>query len=106
MGIRNAMITRSTPTPKPKSRAAQTMLDLVIYNSRRRGDKTAEILSHAEIGATIDSAVDLLRKHDGLEREVTQLRDALESLAYWSRSRTETRISLRTRIAKIMETKL
>jgi hypothetical protein len=34
-----------------------------------------------------------------LETELAACREALESVAYWSRSRTETRISLRDRIA-------
>ena len=49
------------------SAAAETLLALAIYNSWRRGDETIEMPSPAEIGATIDDAVNLLRKYDDLK---------------------------------------
>lgn len=84
------------------SRARETLLALANFNSWRRGDETIEMPAPAEIGATIDDAVNLLRKYDALERETRRLRDGLESLAYWSRNRTATRITLRDRIAALL----
>lgn len=55
------------------SAATETLLALAIYNSWRRGDETIEMPSPAEIGATIDDAVNLLRKHDKLERRAKRL---------------------------------
>ena len=56
------------------SQSKKTLLALAIYNSWRRGDETIEMPSPAEIGATIDDAVNLLRKYDGLERRVERLK--------------------------------
>ena len=84
------------------SKANETLLALANFNSWRRGDETLEMPAPAEIGATIDDAVNLLRKYDGLERENARLRESLESLAYLSRNRTATRIALRDRIAVIL----
>jgi hypothetical protein len=55
------------------SAATETLLFLANYNSWRRGDETIEMPSPAEIGATIDDAVNLLRKHDKLERRAKRL---------------------------------
>lgn len=84
------------------NKANETLLALANFNSWRRGDETLEMPPPAEIGATIDDAVNLLRKYDEMEREARRLRDGLESLAYWSRNRTATRIALRDRIAALL----
>jgi hypothetical protein len=84
------------------SKATETLLALANFNSWRRGDETLEMPPPAEIGATIDDAVNLLRKHDETERELVRLREAVKDLAYWSRSTTETRITLRDRIAAVL----
>lgn len=55
------------------SRATETLLALANYNSWRRGDDSIEMPHPAEIGATIDQAVFLLRKYDRLERENDRL---------------------------------
>jgi hypothetical protein len=55
------------------SAATETIAFLRNYNSWRRGDETLEMPSPAEIGATIDDAVNLLRKHDKLERKNAEL---------------------------------
>ena len=67
--------------------AKQTIVGLATYNSWRRGDETIEMPAPAEIGATIDDAVNLLRKYDEMERElaterekVRVLREACESI--------------------------
>jgi hypothetical protein len=51
----------------------ETIVDLATYNLWRRGDETIEMPSPAKIGATIDDAVNLLRKHDKLERRTKRL---------------------------------
>jgi hypothetical protein len=38
-----------------------------------------------------------------LELENARMREALEGLAYWSRRKTETRITLRNRIAAVLD---
>lgn len=60
--------------------AKQTIVDLLTYNQWRRGDETIEMPSPAEIGATIDDAVNLLRKHDDLERKLTTERKKVRVL--------------------------
>ena len=62
------------------SAATETIAFLRNYNSWRRGDETLEMPSPAEIGATIDDAVNLLRKHDKLERRVERLTIALRDV--------------------------
>ena len=61
------------------SAATETIAFLAKYNSWRRGDETIEMPSPAEIGATIDDAVNLLRKYDDLkaraERAEAELAD-------------------------------
>ena len=61
------------------SAATETIAFLANYNSWRRGDETIEMPSPAEIGATIDDAVNLLRKYDDLkaraERAEAELAD-------------------------------
>ena len=84
------------------SKASETLLALANFNSWRRGDETLEMPPPEEIGSTIDDAVNLLRKYDKTERKLARLREALDGLAYWSRSRTETRITLRNRIAAVL----
>lgn len=82
--------------------AKETLLFLANYNSWRRGDETLEMPSPSEIGAAIDAAVNLLRKHDENERELARLRSEIEKLAYLSRNRTATRIALRDHISKVL----
>ncbi len=79
--------------------AKETLGFLAKYNSWRRGDETLQMPPPDEIGAAIDDAVNLLRKYDETQRLYAQMRLEIENLAYWSRSNTETRISLRDRIA-------
>ena len=62
------------------SAATETLLFLANYNSWRRGDKTIEMPSPAKIGATIDDAVNLLRKHDKLERRAKRLESDVNRL--------------------------
>ena len=84
------------------NKPAETLLALANFNSWRRGDESLEMPSPAEIGATIDDAVNLLREYDYMERENKRLTEALEDLAYHSRNRLATRITLRDRIANII----
>ncbi len=63
------------------SAAAETLLALAIYNSWRRGDETIEMPAPAEIGATIDAAVNLLRKYDDLKARAER---AEAELKEWS----------------------
>jgi len=84
------------------AKARETILALANYNSWRRGDEALEMPDPAEIGASIDDAVNLLRRYDEVERENARLRESLQSLAYLSRDRTQTRITLRDRIADIL----
>jgi len=91
------------------SKASETLLALANFNSWRRGDETLEMPPPEEIGATIDDAVNLLRGLDETERKLGEtehrlasLRTQVEGLAYWSRSKTETRITLRDRIATVV----
>ena len=77
-----------------KTQAQQTLLFLANYNSWRRGDETLEMPSPAEIGATIDDAVNLLRKHDDLERRVEQLTIALkDAISTYDPHRKETLVT-------------
>ena len=55
------------------SAATQIINFLQNYNAWRRGFEGIEMPSPAEIGATIDDAVNLLRKHDKLERRAKRL---------------------------------
>lgn len=75
--------------------AKETIVGLATYNQWRRGDETIEMPSPAEIGATIDDAVNLLRKHDDLERKlaaerekVRVLRAEVERMSHEARTRT------------------
>src|SRR5574343_964397 len=52
------------------SNAKKTLLALAEFNSWRRGDESLEMPSPAEIGASIDDAVNLLRQYDEMEREM------------------------------------
>jgi hypothetical protein len=58
----------------------QTIVGLATYNSWRRGDETIEMPAPAEIGATIDHAVNLLRKYDEMERKLTAEREKVRVL--------------------------
>lgn len=60
------------------TKAKETLIALATYNSWRRGDETIEMPEPSEIGATIDDAVNLLRRYDELERRVKQLTTALK----------------------------
>lgn len=62
------------------SAATETLLALAIYNSWRRGDETIEMPSPAEIGATIDDAVNLLRKYDNLKARAERAEAEVERL--------------------------
>lgn len=76
------------------SAATETLLALANYNSWRRGDETIEMPSPAEIGATIDDAVNLLRKHDRLESRVEQLTTALkDAISTYDPDRKETLVT-------------
>jgi len=56
-----------------KTKAHETLMFLANFNSWRRGDETIEMPSPAEIGATIDDAINLLRKYDSAQAEVERL---------------------------------
>lgn len=56
------------------SKAKETLLALAHFNSWRRGDNSIEHPGAYAVGATIDDAVNLLRKYDEMERELTRLR--------------------------------
>ena len=72
------------------SAATETIAFLRNYNSWRRGDETLEMPSPAEIGATIDDAVNLLRKHENLERRVERLTIALrDAISTYDSARAE-----------------
>lgn len=76
------------------SAATETIAFLRNYNSWRRGDETLEMPSPAEIGATIDDAVNLLRKHDKLERRVERLTIALrDAISTYDSARAETLVT-------------
>lgn len=76
------------------SAATETLLALAIYNSWRRGDETIEMPAPAEIGATIDDAVNLLRKYDRLESRVEQLTTALkDAISTYDPNRKETLVT-------------
>ena len=76
------------------SAATETIAFLRNYNSWRRGDETLEMPSPAEIGATIDDAVNLLRKHDKLERRVERLTIALrDAISTYDPNRKETLVT-------------
>ncbi len=84
------------------SRATETLIALAEFNSWRRGDDSIEQRSHSEVGSLIDQAVNLLREHDRIETEYRRLYEAVDSIAYQSRNRIATRISLRNRIAETL----
>jgi hypothetical protein len=76
------------------SAATETIAFLRNYNSWRRGDETLEMPSPAEIGATIDDAVNLLRKHENLERRVERLTIALrDAISTYNPNRKETLVT-------------
>lgn len=60
--------------------AAETFNALARYNSWRRGDDTIEQPNAAELGATIDDAVNLLRKFANMREERDELRAEVERL--------------------------
>ena len=60
------------------------------YNTWRRGDETLEMPDPAEIGANIQDAIVLLRKHDKLERRVERLTIALrDAISTYDSARAE-----------------
>ena len=76
------------------SAATETIAFLQKFNAWRRGDETLEMPSPAEIGATIDDAVNLLRKHDKLECRVEQLTIALrDAISTYDSARAETLVT-------------
>ncbi len=68
------------------SAATETIAFLRNYNSWRRGDETIEMPSPAEIGATIDDAVNLLRKYDDLKTRAERAEAELAEQKYIKRS--------------------
>lgn len=62
------------------SKAKDTLMFLATYNSWRRGDKSIEMQNPMEIGASIDDAVNLLRKYDELEQENFRFKSALTNI--------------------------
>ena len=76
------------------SAATETIAFLQKFNAWRRGDETLEMPSPAEIGATIDDAVNLLRKHDKLECRVERLTIALkDAISTYDPNRKETLVT-------------
>ena len=76
------------------SAATETIAFLQKFNAWRRGDETLEMPSPAEIGATIDDAVNLLRKHEKLECRVEQLTIALrDAISTYNPNRKETLVT-------------
>ena len=74
--------------------AKETIVGLATYNSWRRGDETLEMPSPTEIGATIDDAVNLLRKYDTLECRVERLTIALrDAISTYNPNRKETLVT-------------
>ncbi len=52
------------------SKASETLLALAHFNSWRRGDNSIKQPCAYSIGATIDDAVNLLRRYDEMERQL------------------------------------
>jgi hypothetical protein len=77
---------------------------LVTALTAERGKLRAELAElHDSFAGNVHTRCNELRDELAAEREkVRVLREALESLAYWSRNRTETRITLRNRIAAVL----
>ena len=76
------------------SAATEIIAFLQKFNAWRRGDETLEMPLPAEIGATIDDAVNLLRKHDKLECRVEQLTIALtDAISTYDSARAETLVT-------------
>jgi predicted Zn-dependent peptidase len=75
----------STPTPRTDAAWAQTFEDEENY-----GNAATDMR---------DECAQLERELTAEREKVRVLREALESLAYWSRNRLETRFTLRNRIA-------
>ena len=72
------------------SAATETIAFLQKYNTWRRGDETLEMPHPAEIGANIQDAIVLLRKHDKLERRVERLTIALkDAISTYDSARAE-----------------
>ena len=76
------------------SAATQIINFLQNYNAWRRGDETLEMPHPAEIGANIQDAIVLLRKHDKLERSVERLTIALkDAISTYDPNRKETLVT-------------
>lgn len=61
-------------------KASETLLALAKFNSWRRGDETLEMPPPEEIGATIDDAVNLLRRYDEMERQLATNHERAEEI--------------------------
>ena len=76
------------------SAATETIAFLQKFNAWRRGDETLEMPHPAEIGANIQDAIVLLRKHDQLERRVERLTIALkDAISTYDPNRKETLVT-------------
>ena len=76
------------------SAATETIAFLQKFNAWRRGDETLEMPHPAEIGANIQDAIVLLRKHDQLECRVEQLTIALrDAISTYDPNRKETLVT-------------
>lgn len=76
------------------SAATETIAFLQKFNAWRRGDETLEMPHPAEIGANIQEAIVLLRKHDKLECRVEQLTIALrDAISTYNPNRKETLVT-------------
>ena len=76
------------------SAATETIAFLQKFNAWRRGDETLEMPHPAEIGANIQDAIVLLRKHDQLERCVERLTIALrDAISTYDPNRKETLVT-------------
>ena len=76
------------------SAATQIINFLQNYNAWRRGFEGIEMPHPAEIGANIQDAIVLLRKHDKLECRVEQLTIALrDAISTYDSARAETLVT-------------
>tara|TARA_R110000822_G_scaffold23887_1_gene73319 strand:+ start:145 stop:426 length:282 start_codon:yes stop_codon:yes gene_type:complete len=76
------------------SAATQIINFLQNYNAWRRGFEGIEMPHPAEIGANIQDAIVLLRKHDQLERRIERLTIALkDAISTYDPNRKETLVT-------------